>query len=60
VEVKHEQTEGDVRESTTQEKMEVTNKKTLKETLKEAGDKIRRHVNINSEICFYQTNTIKL
>ena len=32
-----EQTEADVRESTTQEKMEVTNEKTLKETLKETG-----------------------
>jgi len=36
-----EQTEADVRESTTQEKMEVTNEKNLKETLKGAGDKIR-------------------
>ena len=43
-----EQTEADVRESTTQEKMEVTNEKTLKETLKETGGKIRGHVNINT------------
>jgi hypothetical protein len=45
-----EQTEADVRESTTKERMDVTNEKTLKETLNETGDKIRQHVNIHSEI----------
>lgn len=55
-----EQTEADGRESTTKERMEVTNEKILKETLNETGDEIRRYVNINSEICFHQINTIKL
>jgi len=54
------QTEADVREWTTKERLEVTNEKTLKETLNETGDKIRRHVNMNSEICFRQISTIKL
>jgi hypothetical protein len=55
-----EQTEADGRESTSKERMEVTNEKILKETLNETGDKIRGYVNINSEICFHQINTIKL
>lgn len=55
-----EQREADGRESTTKKRMEVTNKKILKETLNETGDKIRRYVNINSEMCFHQINTVKL